>query len=125
MNAPAAPFLFETNDQQVKLDNKKMKIFHTFVAKLLLVSKRGQTGIQVAIAFLSTRITGPDTDDWKKLVQLMKYLNGTKEMVLTLSEESFNSIKWWVDISYTTHQNCKGHTGGTLSIGKESIYSTS
>ena len=59
------------------------QIFHTYVAKMLFVSKRGRPDIQVAIASLSTRVTEPDTDDWKKLVRLMRYVNATLDLVLT------------------------------------------
>ena len=46
-------------------------------------------------------------------------------MVLSLSIESFNSIKWWVDALFATHHNSLSHTGGTMSMGQGSIYSTS
>ena len=34
-------------------------------------------------------------------------------------------IQWWVDASFTTHPNCRSHTGATLSFGKGSVYSLS
>lgn len=37
---PASLFLFVTNDDAEKLDEKKVKAFHTAVAKLLFVTKR-------------------------------------------------------------------------------------
>jgi len=33
----------------------------------------------------------PDTDDWENLLNLMKYLNGTIELVLTLSADALNT----------------------------------
>ena len=125
VNTPATTHQFEVNEQQTKLDQDKAKLFHTYVVKLLFVSKRGMPDIQVAIAFLSTRIIVPDVDDWKNLLRLMMYLNATKDLLLTLSIESFHSAKWWVDASYATHPYCKGHTGGTMSLGKGSVYITS
>ena len=126
VTTPAAVYLFEVNEEQTKLDDEQRKIFHTFlVAKLLFVCKRGRPDIQVPIAFLSTRVTSPDNDDWKKLTRVMKYVNGTLDLVLTLSIDKFNIIKWWVDSSYAPHIDCKSHTGGTMSLGKGSIYSTS
>ena len=125
VTTPAAVYLFEVDESQTKLDNERKKIFHTFVAKLLFVSKRGRPDIQVAIAFLSTRVMTPDEDDWKKLVRLIRYINGSIELLLTLSVFGFNSIKWWVDSSYAPHPDCRSHTGGTMSMGQGSIYSTS
>jgi KUP system potassium uptake protein len=34
-------------------------------------------------------------------------------------------VKWWVDASFAVHTDMKSHTGGTLSLGKGSVYSTS
>ena len=34
-------------------------------------------------------------------------------------------IKWWVDASFAVHQDMRSHTGGTMSLGKGSIYSAS
>ena len=75
--------------------------------------------------FLSTRVIEPDEDDWKKLIWLIKYVNGSIDLVLILSVDSFNSTKRWVDVSYVTHKNSRSHTGGTMSMGKGNIFSTS
>ena len=125
ITTPAASHLFDVNEKQEKLDHEKKQLFHTFVAKLLFVSKRGRPDIQVAIAFLSTRVIEPDIDDWKKLTRLLRYINSTINLVLTLSVDSFSNIKWWVDASYATHHNSRSHTGGTMTMGKGSIFSTS
>ena len=55
----------------------------------------------------------------------MKYLNGTKDLVLTLKVDGTNVLKWYVDASYGIHPDLKGHTGGTLTMGKDSIMSKS
>ena len=34
-------------------------------------------------------------------------------------------MTWWVDASYAVHNDMKGHTGGTMSLGHGSIYSSS
>ena len=49
----------------------------------------------------------------------------TIDLVLTLSVENFNTVKWWVDASYATHHNSRSHTGGTMTMGRGSIFSTS
>ena len=35
------------------------------------------------------------------------------------------TLTWWVDASYAVHDDMHGHTGGTLSAGTWSMYSTS
>ena len=87
--------------------------------------KQSRADIHTAIAFLTTRVKQPDTDDWKKLIRLMKYLQQTINLIPTLSADDMALLKWHVDASHTVHPDCKGHTGGTLTIGKGTIYNTS
>jgi hypothetical protein len=53
----------------------------------------------------------------------MRYLQKTVELKLKLESDGSGVIKWWVDASYGVHADMKGHTGGTMSMGKGSIYS--
>ena len=64
-----------------------------------------------------TRVRGPDTDDWKKLVHLMKYLRGTRRLALILSADGSGILKWWVDAAFSVYPNMRGHSGGGLSLG--------
>ena len=34
-------------------------------------------------------------------------------------------MKWWVDGSHAVHPDCKGHTGGAMSMGKNAVVSAS
>ena len=61
----------------------------------------------------------------KKHIRLMKYVNGTKELVLTLSAEQLNILKWFVDAAYAVHADFKSHTGTTMTMGQCSIMSMS
>jgi hypothetical protein len=54
----------------------------------------------------------------------MRYIKGTINLPLILRADNLNVIKWWVDASFTTHDDCRGHTGGTMSLGKGSITGT-
>jgi hypothetical protein len=31
-------------------------------------------------------------------------------------------VKWWIDASFAVHPDMKSHTGGTMSLGKGSVY---
>ena len=99
-------------------------IFHNAVAKCLYLSKRSRPDIQTAVAFLTTRVKEPDEDDWKKLQRLLGYLKGTSHLVLTLRDDG-RGVMWWLDAAYSVHPDMRGHTGGTLSLGKGSVYSKS
>ena len=117
---PAAGQLFETNGTgSTLLDKEQADMFHHNVAKLLFLNKRACPEIQTAVAFLCTRVKGPDTDDYKKLARVMKYLRSTIHMPLTLEADNMQIIKWWIDASFAVHSNMKSHTGGAMTLGKE------
>jgi hypothetical protein len=122
---PAANFLFDVDDDCENLDAETAEFFHHNTAKLLFLCKRARPDIQTAVAFLCTRVKQPDTDDYKKLARVMKYLRATIDLPLTLEADGSNIIKWWVDASYGVHHDMKSHTGGVMSLGKGAVYATS
>ena len=122
---PAADHLFKVRDDQPKLDEQKAQIFHTFTAKALFATKRARPEIHTSVAFLTTRVICPDKDDWNKLLRMMRYIRGTKELPMILSTDSANIVKWWVDGYYGIHPDARSQTGGTASLGKGSFVSTS
>ena len=40
---------------------------------------------------------------------------------LVLEIDNLRLISWWVDASFAIHPDCKGHTGGMMSMGKGTI----
>ncbi len=60
----------------------------------------------------------PDEDDWGKLKQVLKNLNGTKYLRLNLSVDDLSLLKWYVDASHSVHWNCRGHGGAMFTLGK-------
>ena len=100
-------------------------MFHTFVAKALFATKIYRADIHTAVSFLTTRVRVPNKDDWKKMIRLMQYLRDTTEMPLTLRADGTNIVKLWVDRSYAVHPDIRSQTGGTMSLGKGAIISTS
>jgi Reverse transcriptase (RNA-dependent DNA polymerase) len=89
---PAANFLFNVNDECAKLDQSKKDIFVHYVMQLLYLSQRARPDIRTAISFLSTRLTKPDEDDYKKLIRLMKHLQGTIDLPLVLSADNSGEL---------------------------------
>ena len=55
----------------------------------------------------------------------ISYLKDTFHLKLTLSAEKTNMLKWWIDGSFAVHNDMRGHTGVTMSMGAGMIYSTS
>ena len=123
---PAAPHLFKVNNKDPQLlGAEKKKIIVHLVMQGLYLSQWGRPDIRTAIAFLCRRLHSPDEDDNKKLTRMMQYLHGTKDLILMLRASDEGIVRWWIDASYAVHEDMKGHTGATLSLGKGTIYSGS
>ena len=125
VSTPAAEHLREINEEAEKLEPVKKQIFHTITARSLFCGKRARPDLQPTIAYLCTRVREPDVDDWKKLRRLMKFMEQTKDDVLTLSMDDMRLVKWYVDGSYAVHPDCKSQTGATMTMGSGSVYSSS
>jgi Reverse transcriptase (RNA-dependent DNA polymerase) len=122
---PAAAHLFQVNSKPTPLDVQRADIFHRMTMQLLYLSQRGRPDVRTAVSFLCKRTNKPDVDDYKKLTRVMRYLQATLDLKLVLSADGSGIVRWWVDAAYAVHSDMKGHTGGTLSMGKGSIYSYS
>ena len=61
---------------------------------------------------------GPDQDDYKKLGRCLSYVQGTKELNLTLEANDISVIHWWINASFAVHADYKSHTGACLSFGR-------
>ena len=89
-HTPVVDHFFKVRDDQPKLDEQKAQIFHTFTAKSLFATKLSRPDIHMSVAFLTTRLICLDKDDWNKLLRMIRYLRGTKELPLILSADSTN-----------------------------------
>ena len=48
----------------------------------------------------------------------MKFLRKTLHIPLTVEIDDIQIIKWFIDVSYGTHDDFKSHTGGCMILGK-------
>jgi hypothetical protein len=95
------------------------------VAKFLYLAKRARPDVLLAVSFLATRVINPTIQDLSKLERLVYYLNGTKDLCLTLSVIDGLKVHAYIDASHGSHPNFKGHTGGVITIGKGAIHTKS
>ena len=100
-------------------------MYHHVTMQLSYLAQWAQPDICTAVSFVQTRVNKLDEDDFKKLTRVVKYLQGTWDMILTLGLQNDGAMTWWVDASYAVHNDMKGHPGGTMSLGHGSIYSSS
>jgi hypothetical protein len=118
--SPHTDYLFKIRDEDeaVYLPEAQAVLFHHSVAQLLFLGCRARRDIQVAVAFLTTRVKKPDEDDWGKLRRVLQYLKGTRTLVLRLSVDNLSYSRWFIDASHAVHWDCKGQTGAGMTLGK-------
>ena len=103
------------------LGKEQAQAFHRATAKALYLCARARRDIRVPVAFLTTRVRAPCAEDWTKLRRVLRYLYRNPALPLTLRADNLEVIEWWVDASFAVHPDMKGHTGGTMTLGKGSM----
>ena len=64
MSTPAADPFEVQSEQEAKILPEELAVkFHHVVAQLLFISNRAGSDVQMAVAFLTTRVKGPEKDN--------------------------------------------------------------
>jgi hypothetical protein len=116
-STPAAPHLFQVRQDAEALDEAAKQDYHTTVARLLYLAKRVRPDLLLTVSFLTTRVTKPDQDDYKKLRRCLQYVNDTRDLGLVLRPGESPGVRAYVDASHATHDDMRSHTGLTEFYG--------
>ena len=120
VTSPATGDLFKVGES-AQMSESEAKIFHTVTAKLLYLSKRARPDIMLAVAYLTTRVKGPNLDDGKKLKRVMKYLNGSVARDLVLHATKPLRVEGYIDAAFGLHDDGKSHTGMVITVGGATV----
>ena len=127
--SPAGDTRFHVRDSddpcRSPLTEERAQIFHRTVAHILFLVARSRRDCQTAVAFLTTRVSDPDEDDWGKLRRVLRYLKRNPSLPLVFEADDISLVYWHVDASFAVHADMKSHMGGTMLIGKGSVIDTS
>ena len=124
-DTPASSTLFEIREGVPELGVKDAKDFHSRVATLLFLAKRIRPDIGTAVAFLTTRVQQPTTDDGRKLLRVLRYINGTQHLGLTIVPSEQLCVIAYVDASFAPHADAKSHSGTIITLGQGPVYTES
>ncbi len=69
----------------------------------LIVEIQWLTLTKIGFLMLTTRVKGPDIDDWRKLCHLVEYLRSTRGLPLILAADGTGVLNWYVDASFAVH----------------------
>ena len=107
------------------LQKDKATKFHTIIYKGLSACKRARIDTNPTIAALWNCVHNPTTDDWKKMIRIHKYLNGTRKDKLVLLAENIHAINLFVYESFAVNPDFKSHMGGVITLVGGAIQSSS
>jgi hypothetical protein len=107
------------------LNAEETSYFHTVMAKLLYLAKRARPDILMVISFLFTQVTNPTMEDMAKLNQLLGYLHGTRDQVLTINKPHDNQLVMYVDAAYALHKKGESQSGVVIAMGGVVVFVSS
>ena len=119
---PATSGLFNVDDSSPELDTERRQQFHSRVAKILYLGKRVRPDLLPTVAFLSTRVQRSTEQDWTKLMRLLQYINGSRQLGLLFEADNDLSLSAYIDAAYGVHADGKSHTGGVTKLGQATIH---
>ena len=122
---PVNKDLFVINADSKLLSSEEKKLFHSMLAKVMYLAKRVRPECLVACSFLASRVNVVTEEDMSKLIRLLKYLNGTKDIGLRLMGDNYLTVIAFIDASFGVHMDFKSHTGIAIVIGKGVIFAKS
>jgi hypothetical protein len=105
---PTKVNLFEPGNNETKVDGV---LFHSIVAKLLYLGKRGWPDILLPVQYLCTRVKQPTVEDQKKLERVLGYLRLTKGWNRIIDNSPFNQVTTYIDASFALHADGKSQSG--------------
>jgi hypothetical protein len=119
-STPANHNLFNFNPKAEPIVEKAK--FHSVVAKLLYLGKRGRPEILLPVQFLCTRVQAPTEVDVKKLERVLGYLEMTKHWTSAFDDSTFMKVETYVDASFAIHSDGKSQSACMVMLGNTLVH---
>jgi predicted nuclease of predicted toxin-antitoxin system len=100
---PATNNFFQVDESSEMLSEKSK--FHSVMAKLLYLGKRGRPDILMPVQFLCTRVQAPTKQDVIKLERVLGYLQFSKSWTRSFDRSKFDRVVTYVDASFAVHSD--------------------
>ncbi len=92
--------------------------------KIMYAAIRTRPDILYQTSNLATRATCPTKKDMERLMNILKYLHGTKDISLIYRSNGNNVLSCYIDASFNCYPDARGHTGFVIfpdTIGSSGI----
>ena len=88
----------------------------------MFIGKRGRPDLEPYIAYLCTRVSKSDENDWNKLKRVLQFAKQTVDDKRVIGAKNLTELYTWVDAAYAVHHDMKSQTGGSMSFGDGMIH---
>jgi hypothetical protein len=102
------------NDKTNKFDTTA---YASLLMKIMWLARLCRNDILFAVSYMATKVKSPIEKDMKKLMHILRYINGTKELKTRFKPESLQLFAY-IDASFGLHEDTKGQTGIIITLGK-------
>ena len=100
------------------------KQYLRLLGKLLYLTK-SRPDLNTIVSYAATKSAHPTIDDYTTLLKSIKYINKSSTKGLNLRSHNLPlRLHCYVDASYLTHPDSKGHTGYTIGFSKDTCFYT-
>ena len=82
--------------------------------KIMFVVVRSRPDALFATTILAARCQKPTTTDYDRLLKIVQYLHSTNNQALIFKRDGKIKLRMYVDASFQTHRDTKGHSGFIL-----------
>jgi hypothetical protein len=104
-------------DTQPLPDNKN---YQRLIGSLLYLSVNSRPDISASVSILAQKVCGPTKQDWEELKRILRYLKGTVNLKLKLSDlkgKDHEEICGWADANWAeNHRDKKSNSGYVFKI---------
>jgi hypothetical protein len=104
-----------TGNDGILLDGGDATNFRKMLMKIGYITK-SRPDVKLPFSILTSKMQQPRRGEWFKMVRILKYLNGTKELGLVIQPDSLR-IYCSADASFATHADARSHTGVAVRVG--------
>ena len=105
---PSDDHIFEQDNESSYCDKSK---YLKLVMQLMYAAIRTRPDILYPCIVLACRSTEPTDRDYKRLLKILEYLNGSLDKGLVFRNEGGFNVNCYVDASFNSHEDARGHTG--------------
>ena len=119
---PASNYLLNVSVDAPKLQNIYLGIYYHHTMQLLHLSKRYCPNLLPRLFQLKNMLRNPSIFYWNNTARMCKYLEDTKDLLLTLEIDGLQVIMWCVVMNLLVHYFMYSHNRIMMTLVKGYIY---